>query len=148
MIGRHVACIRDELRVGGRRNAEAVEGGVAKNSLADGAVGGASARQIQAGRPGIIYAAAETDQRFSFVGRIPDDSEPRLELLPRRRNVTVGWKATLADEGREEDLRWRRERVGLQLRVPTQAITQRQVWTNLPLVLNKKRWFELRDGLV
>jgi hypothetical protein len=49
MIGRQVARVGHELVVGGRSDSEAIEGGVAVDGLSDGAVGGAGAREIEAG---------------------------------------------------------------------------------------------------
>ena len=49
--------------------------------------------------------------------------------------------------GRVEHLFARRDQVGLQLRLPAQAVADRQVRVRLPLVLHEERRLRLRDVL-
>ena len=74
MIGRQVAGVGNQLVVSRRREAEAVEGGVAIDRLAHRTVGGAGARQVQARRARVVDAAAQTDQRLAFLAGGPDDA--------------------------------------------------------------------------
>src|SRR6202040_2163773 len=108
-----------------------------KKLLAYRSICGASAGQIQSRRTRIIDTAAQTDERLSFVGWIPNDSQPWLKLLPRRRNVAVGWETGLADKRRKKHLARLSERIGFNLRVPTQAVAQRKIRLDLSFVLHE-----------
>jgi len=62
-----------------------------------------------------------------------------LKLLPRRRNVAVGWETGLADKRRKKNT-WLGSvsGSGSNLGVPTQAVAQRQIRFDLPFILSKK----------
>src|SRR5439155_3501962 len=83
----------------------------------------------------------------ALLAGIPYDAKPRLKLLPGRRNISVRRKARFADEWSEENLAGGCDRIRLDLGVPAQTVTQREVRTDEPLVLDKHGGFHLRDGL-
>ena len=83
MVGRQVAGVRDQLVVGRRSQAKAVEGRIAIDGLAHRTVGGTRARQIQAGRARVIDAAAQSDQSLALLAGRPYQAEARLELRRR-----------------------------------------------------------------
>src|SRR5439155_25971238 len=79
------------------------------------------------------------------------EAEPRLEHLPVGRDFAVGGEGlTLAhrpDERREKHRFRRRDRVGLDLRLPAQPVVQRQTRIRLPGVLEEYGQLALHEIL-
>ena len=61
--------------------------------------------------------------------------------------LPVDGKPGLPINGAKKTWLGRRDRVRLDLRIPTQAVAQGQIRADLPLVLHEERRLQLRDGL-
>src|SRR6185295_19726884 len=94
---------------------------------------------------GVEDAGVQPDGGFAVVRRIPGEPQPRLphrvvagDLAVRGERLRAGRGGHgPADERREEHLIGGSARIGLDLRFPTEAGLDRQVWPRLPLVLKE-----------
>src|SRR5207244_3862898 len=98
-------------------------------------------------RSRIENTASQPDQGLAFPGGVPNDTETRLELFPRRRNIARRRKSGFADKRREEYFAGGRNGIRLDLGVPAQPITHSQAGANLPLILREQGRLPLRQIL-
>ena len=116
----------------------------AKEGRADGAVGAAAGREIEAWNARVVEPRVGPEHLSAVPLRIVGDPEARLKHLPVRRGRAVGWErepaARCGHRGVEihvvEHGRGRCDRVGLDLRFPPQAVVDRPPGIRLPGVLD------------
>ena len=146
---------RDQVRVRGHGAQDRRQRAAAEDALAQRAVGRAGGGQDQPGDAGVEDAARGAHHPAAVPLRIPGDPQPRLPHVVVRRDGAVRGEGLgtrrgdhgLADERREEDLVGRRPHVGLDLRLPAQAILDGDVGPRLPVVLQEDGGLLLRDLL-
>src|SRR6266542_1459210 len=119
--------------------------------LADASVGRAGRGENEAGDAGVEEAEVTPEDGLSIVPRVEGNSNARLPHLLVGRDVSVRREGLsidrLADEAGEENLRGRRDRIGLDLCLPPQARLDSEVGQWLPDVLNEGGRLLLRDLL-
>ena len=135
--GRHRARrqqVRPHRHVGERR-----ERRVAEIALLLDAVGRDRSDLAQHVLPGVVDAGAAAQRPTCRPGPTSHaNADARLKLLPLIGNRAVGRKPRIVQEGRERG-RLRIDGLRHQLRVPAQAVVDRQAVARLPLVLDEER---------
>ena len=140
---------RDQVRPGRRRHAEAVEHAVAIERLAAGAVGRSRARQAQTRDARVEDAGAGANAPACH--RCPDPTRGQGAAAtcscPTESCRRTGNGRSCRGTPAIEQLIARRDHVGLMLRLPADAVRDRQVAGRLPFVLDEERRLDLRDRL-
>ena len=126
---------RQQVRVGRRGDAEAVEEARAEGVLGPRAVRGARGGEVQARDAGVEEPAVQPHDRLPVALGVPGDPHAGLPHLVVRGDGAVGGEAEgavavgdgLADEAAVEDLVGRGDRVRLLLHLPAQAVLDGQL---------------------
>ena len=155
MIGRCDARLRDQVRVRRKTRravgARRIEAAVPEDRLPAAAVGGSRRSEVQSRHTAVEQSGVRAQNRLSVRSRVPRDSKARLEHLVIRWNLAVRRELLtvlrLTDELGEEDLVGWSDRIGLDLRFPSQSVLHVERRAGLPGVLDEHGRLGLRDLL-
>ena len=109
------------------------------------------AGQVQARDAGVVDPRTASQQGLVVAVYIVGDAQARLEHVPGRGDFAIGRECVcarcvgnrFANEIGEEDLVWIGDYIGLDLRLPAQAVVECELVRGLPTVLDKQSQFIL-----